>query len=395
MIQDKVRNDNSKIGFSPQSTDQTNPQTLPQQSLKIPDFFCPVPIAVLASPEYNQLRVGVRDCFVRMCMFRNTKDRYTQRVIHQKTGQTFDLWDGTLQGRLTDRLVKMMELTADTIRSYIKELVEADFLHECPRWKKIGNTRRYVISHYQDQDAIQKYLDMVVKTEKPNIQVVSEPTKKVEPTKDQCQTPVNTGVSFSLDYQSKLNSSSSYNSDPQLQLPDTLDTQAQPIPLHSNLHQVWKQKTGKVPSAIAVQSVLEWGQIRFDLSQKQFERALTKGLQSWDGLHPDGGYVEHITWLEKDNRAYDGTTGDWLIESLKEQGWQPPPPPKPKTNPDSVVEIQQLTQSNQNVEVTRQKVNRDQQQKLHHQHEIELGIVKPMPDDLQKRINLLGNQRIR
>ena len=110
MIQDLARNDKSN---SP--TDQTNPQTLPQQSLKIPDFFCPVPIAVLASPEYNQLRVGVRDCFVRMCMFRNTKDRYTQRVMHQKTGQTFDLWDGTLQGRLTDRLVQMMALTADTI----------------------------------------------------------------------------------------------------------------------------------------------------------------------------------------------------------------------------------------------------------------------------------------
>ena len=389
MIQDEVRNGKSKVGFSPQSTDQTNSQSLPHQSLKIPDFFCPVPISVLTSPEYNQLRVGVRDCFVRMCMFRNTKDRYTQRVIHQKTGQTFDLWDGTLQGRLTDRLVQMMELTADTIRSYIKELVAACILHECPRWKKIGNTRRYVISHYQDQDAIQKYLDMVVKTEKPNIQVVPEPTK------DQCQTPVNTRVSFNLDNQSKLNSSSSNNPDPQLQLPTTPDTQSQPIPLHSNLHQIWKQKTGKVPSATAVQSVLEWGQIRFDLSQKQFERALTKGLQSWDGLHPDGGYVEHITWLEKDNRAYDGTTGDWLIESLKEQGWQPPPPPKPKTNPDSVVEIQQLTQSNQNVEVTRQKVNHDQQQKLHHQHEIELGIVKPMPDDLQKRINLLGNQRIR
>ena len=55
MIQDEVRNGKSKVGFSPQSTDQTNSQTLPQQSLKIPDFFCPVPIAVLASPEYNQL----------------------------------------------------------------------------------------------------------------------------------------------------------------------------------------------------------------------------------------------------------------------------------------------------------------------------------------------------
>jgi len=47
-----------------------------------------------------------------------------------------------------------------------------------------------VISHYQDQDAIQKYLDLVVKTEKPNIQVVQEPTKKAEPTKDHDETPV-------------------------------------------------------------------------------------------------------------------------------------------------------------------------------------------------------------
>jgi hypothetical protein len=387
MIQDLARNDNSN---SP--TDQTNPQSLPQQSLKIPDFFCPVPISVLSSPEYNQLRVGVRDCFVRMCMFRNTKDRYTQQVIHQKTGQTFDLWDGTLQGRLTDRLVEMMELTADTIRGYIKELVGAGILHECPRWKKIGNTRRYVISHYQDQDAIQKYLDLVVKTEKPNIQVVPEPTKKVEPTQDQYQTPVNTSVSFSLDNQSKLNSSSANNSDPQLQLPDTPDTQSQPIPLHSNLHQVWKQKTGKVPSAGAVQRVLEWGETRFDLSQKQFETALIEGLQNWDGLHPDGGYVEHLTWLEKDNRAYDGTTGDWLITTLQAQGWKRPLP-KPKLNTDSAIEIQQLTESSENIEATRQKVEQDQQRKLQHQHEIDQGIVKPMPADLQKRINLLGNRK--
>jgi hypothetical protein len=387
MIQDLARNDNSN---SP--TDQTNPQSLPQQSLKIPDFFCPVPISVLSSPEYNQLRVGVRDCFVRMCMFRNTKDRYTQQVIHQKTGQTFDLWDGTLQGRLTDRLVEMMELTADTIRGYIKELVAAGILHECPRWKKIGNTRRYVISHYQDQDAIQKYLDLVVKTEKPNIQVVPEPTKKVEPTQDQYQTPVNTSVSFSLDNQSKLNSSSANNSDPQLQLPDTPDTQSQPIPLHSNLHQVWKQKTGKVPSAGAVQRVLEWGETRFDLSQKQFETALIEGLQNWDGLHPDGGYVEHLTWLEKDNRAYDGTTGDWLITTLQAQGWKRPLP-KPKLNTDSAIEIQQLTESSENIEATRQKVEQDQQRKLQHQHEIDQGIVKPMPADLQKRINLLGNRK--
>ena len=96
--------------------------------------------------------------------------------------------------------------------------------------------------------------------------------------------------------------------------------------------------------------------------------------------------------MEKDNRAYDGTTGDWLITSLEAQGWKKPHP-KPKLNTDSVLELQQLTKSNQNVEATRQLANHDQQQKLQHQHEIDQGIVKPMPDDLQKRINLLGNRK--
>ena len=66
----------------------------------------------------------------------------------------------------------MMDVTVDTVRGYIKALVQTGFLHECPRWKKIGNTRRYVISHYQDQEVIQKYLDAVVKVENPNIQAV-------------------------------------------------------------------------------------------------------------------------------------------------------------------------------------------------------------------------------
>ena len=55
------------------------------------------------------------------------------------------------------------------------------------------------------------------------------------------------------------------------------------------------------------------------------------GLRVWDGLHPDGGYVEHITWLEKDNRAYEGTTGDWLISALEDEGSQRPQP-QPKKN---------------------------------------------------------------
>ena len=79
---------------------------------------------------------------------------------------------------------------------------------------------------------------------------------------------------------------------------------------------------------------------------------------------------------------------------MEDEGWKKPQP-KPKLNTDSAVDVQQLTKSNENVEATRQLANHDQQQKLQHQHDIDQGIVKPMPDDLQKRINLLGNQRIR
>ena len=227
MIQENSRKDNlqnQKNRNSSSTTDPTHRQTLPQQSLRIPDFFAPVPVSVLTSPEYNQLKAGARDCFVRMCMFRNTKERYLQRVIHQKTGQNFDLWDGTLKGRLTDKLVEMMGVAADTVRGYIKELVKTGFLHECPRWKKVGNTRRYVISHYQDPGAIQKYLDTVVKTDQPKIQVVETATQQVEPTNQPNQTPVNTSVSLSLDSQSKLNSSSSKQTDSQLSIPDLPDT---------------------------------------------------------------------------------------------------------------------------------------------------------------------------
>lgn len=375
------------------SNSKAHTQTKTSTNLRIPDFFAPVPVSVLTSPEYNQLKAGARDCFVRMCMFRNTKERYLQRVIHQKTGQNFDLWDGTLKGRLTDKLVEMMGVAADTVRGYIKELVKTGFLHECPRWKKVGNTRRYVISHYQDPEAIQKYLDTVAKTEQPKIQLVETDTQQVEPTNHHNQTPVNTSVSLSLDSQSKLNSSSSKQTDSQLSIPDLPDTDIQLIPLNPNLHLCWKQKTGRVPSTSAIQRVLEWGESRFDLSQKQFETALIEGLDNWDGQHPDGGYVEHITWLEKDSRAYDGTTGDWLIDPLKQQGWLPPKP-KNQTNiqPQTPLQIE-LIQSQDDLEATKQRVEQDQQKKFQHRQEINQGLVKPMPDNLQQRIHRLANTK--
>ena len=122
---------------------------------------------------------------------------------------------------------------------------------------------------------------------------------------------------------------------------------------------------------------------------------MVEGLDNWDGQHPDGGDVEHITWLEKDSRAYDGTTGDWLIDPLKRQGWLPPKP-KPKTQiniqPQTPLQIE-LTQSQDDLEATKQRVEQDQQKKFQHRQEINQGLVKPMPDNLQQRIHRLANTK--
>jgi len=85
----------------------------------------------------------------------------------------------------------------------------------------------------------------------------------------------------------------------------------------------------------------------------------------------NSGYVEHITWLEKDSRAYDGTTGDWLIDPLKRQGWLPPKP-KIQTNiqPETSLQID-LTQSQDDLETAKQRVEQDQQKKLQHRQEID------------------------
>ena len=42
---------------------------------------------------------------------------------------------------------------------------------------------------------------------------------------------------------------------------------------------------------------------------------------------------------------------------------------------------------------TKQRIEQDQQKKLQHRQEIDQGIVKPMPDNLQQRINRLGNTK--
>jgi len=43
--------------------------------------------------------------------------------------------------------------------------------------------------------------------------------------------------------------------------------------------------------------------------------------------HPDTGLpVKHLTWIIKDSRSYDGSTGDWLTLPLQANGWTRPQP---------------------------------------------------------------------
>ena len=82
-----------------------------------------------------------------------------------------------------------------------------------------------------------------------------------------------------------------------------------------------------------------------------------------------------------------------MIDPLKRQGWLPPRP-KTQTNiqPQTPLQIE-LTQSQDDLEATKQRVEQDQQKKLQHRQEIAQGIVKSMPDNLQQRIHRLGNTK--
>ena len=51
------------------------------------------------------------------------------------------------------------------------------------------------------------------------------------------------------------------------------------------------------------------------------------------------------------------------------------------------------TQTQEDLESTKQRIEQDQQKKLQHRQEIDQGIVRPMPDNLQQRIHLFGNTK--
>ena len=82
-----------------------------------------------------------------------------------------------------------------------------------------------------------------------------------------------------------------------------------------------------------------------------------------------------------------------MIDPLKRQGWLPPKP-KNQINiqPETPLQID-LTQSQDDLEATKQRVEQDQQKKFQHRQEINQGLVKPMPDNLQQRIHRLGNTK--
>ena len=60
--------------------------------------------------------------------------------------------------------------------------------------------------------------------------------------------------------------------------------------------------------------------------------------------------------------------------------------------PQTLLQIE-LTQSQDDLEVTKQRVEQDQEKKFQHRQEINQGLAKPMPDNLQQRIHLFGNTK--
>ena len=64
---------------------------------------------------------------------------------------------------------------------------------------------------------------------------------------------------------------------------------------------------------------------------------------------------------------------------------------RPNIQPQTPLQIE-LTQSQDDLEATKQRVEQDQQKKFQHRQEINQGLLKPMPDNLQQRIHRFGGR---
>ena len=287
---------------------------------------------------------------------------------------------------LKPKLAEALGVTEETVVTYLRVLADAGFLQHDPKWKRVGNSIRYQIVRLQDKEVTTEYLK---KIHKPPV----KEEKTLDIAKQIEQNRSNEQFSLVLDRKSNTNSSSSLNnSNPQLPLPCSETESQEPIKIYPNLINAWKEKTKRVPRAAGPEFVIDF-LTRFNLSEVQAENVLLRAIPNFDGQHPDGNFVNHITWIANDTRSYDGTTGDWLRKEIEAEGGKIP---KAKTNPASefspVLEID-LTQSKEDVEATKKRTEQDQEKQAKYQREIEQGIAITMPEDLQERINRMKEKR--
>ena len=370
-------------------TDQsTSPTPSPKhhQNLAFSDFFVGVNQHDIYSDEFRALKPKVQMCYVYLSDFIQKEDRFKQQHTYQ--GRNYNLPDGTLWANtgLKPKLAEALCVTEETVVTYLRDLANAGFLQHDPKWKRVGNSIRYQIVRLQDKEVTTEYLK---KIHKPPV----KEEKTVDIAKQIEQNRSNEQFSLVLDRKSNTNSSSSLNnSNPQLPLPGSETESQEPIKIYPNLINAWKEKTKRVPRAGGPAFVVDF-LTRFNLSEVQAEKVLLRAIPNFDYHHPDGSFINHITWIANDTRSYDGTTGDWLRKEIEAEGGKIP---KAKTNPASesspVLEID-LTQSKEDVEATKKRAEQEQEKQAKYQREIEQGIATKMPEDLQERINRMKGKR--
>lgn len=318
-----------------QSTNLT-PTPKHHQNLAFNDFFVAVNQHDITSPEFEALKDKTKLTYFYLNNYRQDDDRFKKRYQHQ--GRTFDLPDGTLWSNrsLVPKLVEHVGAKEKQVRGYLKELCDAGFLQHDPKFKRIGNLIRYQITRFQDEEVTVEYLK---KIHKPPV----EDQKTVDISQQVQQKAVQTDIPLSLDPKSKDNSSSSLKtSESQLPLPISETESQEPIKIYPNVINAWKEKTKRVPRAGGPAFVVDF-LTRFNLSEVQAEKVLLRAIPNFNYHHPDGGLVNHITWIANDTRSYDGTTGDWLRKEIESEGGKIP---QAKAKPDnSTATANQLTQS--------------------------------------------------
>ena len=370
-------------------TDQsTNLTPIPKhhQNLAFSDFFVGVNQHDIYSDEFKTLKPKVQMCYVYLSDFIQKEDRFKQQHTYQ--GRNYNLPDGTLWANagLKPKLAEALGVTEETVVTYLRDLADAGFLQHDPKWKRVGNSIRYQIVRLQDKEVTTEYLK---KIHKPPV----KEEKTLDIAKQIEQNRSNEQFSLVLDRKSNTNSSSSLNnSESQLPLPGSEIEPQEPINPYFKISQLWKEKTKRVPRAGGPAFVVDF-LTRFNLSEVQAEKVLLRAIPNFDGHHPDGNLVNHITWIANDTRSYDGTTGDWLRKEIESEGCKiPKDKTKSLSESSPVLEID-LIQSREDVEATKKRAEQEQEKQAKYQREIEKGIATAMPKDLQERIDRMKGKR--